>query len=228
MNHWSPPQSPLRIEYTGDFWKQFQRDPARIETFGLLYGRAENNTVRLANKESGEQHPIGIYFLRSRGEVFLTESNINLFESYGASVALVISGAKAGFFVRDFNGSLQSVRSYQEVQVPRLGRKRGKAGLAAGIVFIAAAPLAALAYFQGSVNTGLSVREQGNVLNISWKSGRSGELKISEGAIQTVIAVLPDQSGVNYIRSGEGDVNVVLTVKPSAPSWASLKVRALF
>jgi len=228
LNHWSPPQSPIRIEYPDDFWQQFQLDPARIETFGRLYGRGENNTVRLANKGSGEEAPIGIYFLRNRGEIFLTESNINQFESCGASVALVVAGAKAGFFVRNSDGSLQSVRSYEEFQIPRLRQKRSKAALAAAIVLVAAVPLVALPYFHASTNTGLSVNERGDLLTISWKAGSTGELKISEGGLQTVITVVPDQSSLKYIRRGNGDIKVVLTLKSSAPSWAGLKAGGLF
>jgi len=102
--------------------------------------------VRLHSVQAGLE-PIGIYVLRVRGEVFLTERNLELFERTGALIALVVAGGRAGFFVRDFEGALQSIRSYEEFDVPSLRVRRRNAAAAVGLFCLAATPLGALAYF---------------------------------------------------------------------------------
>jgi len=146
MPKWNPPQSPLCVEYPDDLMSGWKADDARIETTGLLNGLREGSTVRLHSLQSGHD-PIGIYVIRLRGEVFLTERNLQLFESTGALIALVIAGRRAGFFVRDLDGALQAIRSYEEFDVPRLRVRRRNAAAAAGLFCLAATPLGALAYF---------------------------------------------------------------------------------
>jgi hypothetical protein len=179
----------------------------------LLYGRVEGTTLRLAGSEDAEgQEAVGVYFLRNRGEIFLTESNVAAFEARSPTAALVIAGNRAGFFVRDSDGALQSIRSYEELTVPRLGSNRSRLPMVAGIVVAGVLPLVALACLHSFVNTGLSVRSDGSRLRISWKPGSRGELKISEGGVQTSISVSPGQSSTIYLRRGTADVKVVLTL----------------
>ena len=117
---WRPPQSPLRIEFAAGLLPELTPDPASVETTGLLYGAWHGREVRVESSIADSDHaakPVGIYVARPRGEVFLTESNLELFEKHGAPVALVIAGARAGFFVRAADGAFESVRSYEEFAV---------------------------------------------------------------------------------------------------------------
>jgi hypothetical protein len=117
----------------------WEADAARIETTGLLYGVGKGSTVRLHSVQAGRE-PIRTYVLRVRGEVLLTERNVELFERTGALLALVVSGGRAGFFVRDFDGALQSIRSYQEFDAPHLLVGRRNAALAAGLFCLGGNP----------------------------------------------------------------------------------------
>jgi hypothetical protein len=212
LKDWSPPQSPLRIECADQFWTRFQPDSTRIETSGLIYGNTDGELVRLIGLgDKGGEAPVGIYFLRTRGEIFMTESNVAAFEENRAAVALVIAGRKAGFFVRDAEGALQSIRSYQEFAVPHIPVKHRKAPLLAGVLLAASLPLGSLLYLHSSVRTPLAIRQNGNLLTIVWKAGGRGELQISEGALQTTIPIAAGQSTASYIRHGAEDVSVVLT-----------------
>ncbi|HEY7338850.1 MAG TPA: hypothetical protein VH639_28435 [Bryobacteraceae bacterium] len=122
MKAWEPPESPLRIEFPDDLLTRLEPDPARMETTGLLYGSRQGTNVYLTLPGRDTDQPgevVGIYVLRKRGEVFLTEANVALFERIDVPVALVIAGAKGGFFVRDRDGALQSVRSLEEIPISR-------------------------------------------------------------------------------------------------------------
>jgi len=57
---------------------------------------------------------IGIFVRRAEGEVFLTEADLERFEGQRAAVALVVAGNRAGFFVRQADGSIQTIRSHEE------------------------------------------------------------------------------------------------------------------
>jgi len=216
---WQPPQSPLRVEYPEELLSHLQPDPARIETVGLLYGSRSASAVRLTatspTAEAGDV--VGIYVLRTHGEVFLSEANTALFEQSHAAVGLVVAGNKAGFFVRAIDGSLQSVRSFEEFYVPRAGPRCGSTlrnqwALTAALLLAALLPLIAVVWFQpaGSPRrAGLSIRQDGDQLLISWRSGRAGLLEISDGGHRTSARILPQQSAATYMRR-YGDVKVTL------------------
>jgi hypothetical protein len=67
--------------------------------------------------------PVGIYATRWRGEVFLTEEDLLRLETLdaesgsSAGIALVIAGGQGGFFVRELDSSMQTIKSYQEVPI---------------------------------------------------------------------------------------------------------------
>ena len=116
MHIWSPPESPLRIEYAAELFSEVRLEGAT----GTLYGLKSKTSVRVsaARCEAGLK-PVGIFAVRNRGEVFLTEADLERFEKSDSEIALVIAGASAGFFVRQRNGSIQSIKSYQEVACPK-------------------------------------------------------------------------------------------------------------
>lgn len=122
---WSPPGSHYKIEYSTAVLREVRMQGAQADSAGVLYGRRENGTIRVvAARDSANAAdarltglaPIGIFASRVRGEVFLTESDLERFEKpeTEALVALVIAGTKAGFFVHEPDGSLQSIKSHLE------------------------------------------------------------------------------------------------------------------
>ena len=61
--------------------------------------------------------PVGIFVCRARGEVFLTDDDLANFEKHQGVLALVVAGGRAGFFVREPDGSVQAIRSHEEFKV---------------------------------------------------------------------------------------------------------------
>ncbi|HLH39235.1 MAG TPA: hypothetical protein VKX39_08820 [Bryobacteraceae bacterium] len=122
---WAPEGAPCRIEYSTAVLRQARLQSARENAEGVLYGRCENGSIRVvaarpapdaADPRLSGLDPIGIFAARLRGEVFLTERDLERFEKIesGAVVALVIAGSRAGFFVHEPDGSLQSIKSHLE------------------------------------------------------------------------------------------------------------------
>jgi hypothetical protein len=126
---WNPPQSPVRVEFPPQLPSEVALGPAG-ETRGSLYGLQHGGEIRVlvARSEAGglpargrtrDEHlvgleKIGIFVRRTGGEVFLAESDLERFEGQRAAVALVIAGDRAGFFVRQADGSIQTIRSHEE------------------------------------------------------------------------------------------------------------------
>ena len=59
----------------------------------------------------------GHFICRARGEVFLTDDDLANLERHHGVLALVIAGGRAGFFVREPDGSVQAIRSHEEFRV---------------------------------------------------------------------------------------------------------------
>jgi hypothetical protein len=107
---WAPPKSPVLVEYSLEMLRN-------IRGSGVLFGARQRNRVRVAAAETGDGlDPVGTFVVRPRGEVFLTEADLERFEDFQTpgAVALVVAGRKAGFFVREPGGAIQSVQSYEE------------------------------------------------------------------------------------------------------------------
>ena len=49
--------------------------------------------------------------------MFLTDDDLANFESHQGVLALVVAGGRAGFFVREPDGSVQAIRSHEEFKV---------------------------------------------------------------------------------------------------------------
>jgi hypothetical protein len=130
----------------------------------------------------------------------------------------VIAGRKAGLFVRGFDGFLQAVSSFEEFSVLRAGSSgsgsilRNKWAMTTALLAAAVLSLTALVHLppRGAASrAGLSIREHGDQLLISWKSGRAGVLEISDAGRRTTARILPRQSATTYVRR-YGDVEVTL------------------
>jgi hypothetical protein len=220
---WSPPASPLRIEFPSDLAQSLCPEPDQLETSGALYGVRHGRDVHIVAARQGEAlEKIGIFIARARGEVFLTEANLNLFEKHQATVALVRAGPKAGFFVREPNGSIQTVRSHQEFSIEDAAPAQVQVGQrhalpssrsinpawTAAACFALTLPL--LAFFRPASAPGLQVRERSGQLQISWEPGQSALLEINDGARRVAVPVFANQSNLTYARSS-AQVDVILT-----------------
>jgi hypothetical protein len=116
---WAPPRSPVRIEYSTDILLEVLKASGSGDARGLLFGmrNAKDVWILAASHLSGSA-PVGIFVARIRGEVFLTEADLEFFETQRADLALAIVGAKGGFFVREADGSVQTIQSLEEFPVP--------------------------------------------------------------------------------------------------------------
>src|ERR1051325_3224033 len=110
---WAPPQSPLRIEFGMELFREMRMEIGRPEGTGVLYGLRHREDVRVlaARRKADPQAPrlagwelLGMYVLRERGHVFLTEADIEQFQAAQATLALVVAGDRGGFFVPDSSG----------------------------------------------------------------------------------------------------------------------------
>lgn len=214
---WAPPQSPVQIEYSNEVLRQ----AARHER-GVLYGVRDGSRFRVVaarrtrDSRLSQLDLLGIFACRERGEVFLTELNLEHLELTGGSMAMVVAGTNAGFFVYEPGGVMQTIRSYQEFSLPadpapaspKPDRRR---------VWISLACLAALAFpivtraFPRSRQLDLTVRENARQLRISWNPAAfpSARLEISDGNEQTWIPVARGLSSATYVPL-TGDVRIRL------------------
>ena len=113
---WSPPASRLRVEFPAELLLEL----GWAETSGILYGSRKGAAVRITSlrmRPEEEQEKVGVFVSRIRGEVFLTEADLESFKESGNDLALVVAGERAGFFVRERDGSIQTVRSHEEFAV---------------------------------------------------------------------------------------------------------------
>ncbi len=116
---WAPPRSPLRIDYSTELLHELLRASDSGDACGPLFGMRNGNFVWIlaAHRLAGAA-PVGIFVARARGEVFLTESDLAFLEAQGADLALAVAGGKGGFFVRERDGSIQTIQSYEEFWLP--------------------------------------------------------------------------------------------------------------
>jgi hypothetical protein len=207
-----------------------------LENSGILYGLRRSAEIRVltTRPEPGEVlESVGVFVSRSRGEVFLTEANLGFFEREGAAVALVIAGNKAGFFVREADESIQTVRSHEEFPVlsglnlppspeqkllppkPAVGTSKWT-WFVPGLIAMVMLPAAAFAYLRPVfpprplAPLSMKVQEDQNQLHIEWTPGGQAILQIVDGAERTTVPVYPDQSNATYVRrTSEVQINLI-------------------
>lgn len=233
---WSPPASNLRVEFPAELLLEL----GWAEMSGTLYGSRKGTDIRIAalNTPGGEhQEKVGVFFSRIRGEVFLTEADLAAFkEQPGNDLALVVVGERAGFFGRERDGSIQTVRSHEEFPIgpqpvvppaahpkvepsqKRTPRVHRTPLWLPGLAALVALPIAALAVavlpekhaVPQPEPPSLTLNENGGQLRISWKPGRNAVLVIDDGASKRSLLVYPNQSSVTYIpRSSEVEVSLM-------------------
>ncbi len=227
---WAPAGAPCRIEYSAAVLRQARSQSARRDAEGVLYGRRENGAIRVVaarpapdpgDPSLGGFVPIGIFSARPRGEVFLTERDLERFEKIesGAVVALVIAGSRAGFFVHEPDGSLQSIKSHLEFPLDEPLEPSAPASpwnwkpLAAPALIAVAASLG-IAHSRLRPQpppVALTVQDENFALRLAWNPSAvpaPAMLEIVDGGVRQFIGIA-GLNGLTYARRS-GDVTVRL------------------
>jgi hypothetical protein len=255
---WCPPQSPLRIEFPPELLHDVRLEAAQRErrlplrwiprlnravtqSSGLLFGTRRDDEVRiLAIRAAENLEPVGTFVCRERGEVFLTDDDLASFERHHAALALVVAGGKAGFFVRESDGSVQAIRSHEEFRVAdaapravpprtdlpadsatppprewwqvRLRWKRIGACVAM-LLLPAAGAFAYLRPLLPYMPIALTMRDEAGQLVIGWNARAlpaGSRLEIQDGSERTILMLPANASSATYGRQGN-DVQVRLS-----------------
>ncbi len=213
IRSWEPPESPLRIEYSPALLREIRIANTAVDSFGVLYGIRRGNTVSLvATRGRYGLEPLGVFASRVRGHVFLTEEDLERFERAEACVALVISGEKGGFFVRDASGSIETVRSYEEFSINaqpavapvKVAKRRWPWAWSLALI-----PLLSLFFIPRHTQPPLTLKLGDDVgqLSISWNVPTDATLTVVDGRAETSIAIHRGLSKMTYARR-TGDVTV--------------------
>ncbi|MEI9812762.1 MAG: hypothetical protein WDO18_08855 [Acidobacteriota bacterium] len=261
---WAPAKSAVKIEFMPDVLHDIRAEARGHHDRGYLFGKHGGNEVRVlaairAPQENDprvtQMEPVGIYISRSRGEIFLTDEDLEQAETVPDGIILVVAGSRAGFFSWESDGTMQAVRSHEEFTVadaaaypespqPLLKLPRAHAwrhpGLppvsfwkvALGIGAMLAGPATALTYLQPRMTLPpieMSLRETNGQLLIAWDPKMlpdGGHLNISEGDMQTSLPLGKYGSGITYMAQS-GDVEIRLTAgqRTGAVHWRSARYR---
>jgi hypothetical protein len=236
----------LRIEFRAELLDDVRRGGIRPSLFrpeinqssGLLFGVRELDEVRILSQCSDEHDaPLGIFVCRTRGEVFLTDDDLANFEKHQVVLALVVAGGRAGFFVREADGSIQAIRSHEEFPVAALAASPAVAKRAkprpqleqpipapdmwsarrrlAACAVVLAVPAGAFAYLRPLLRLpiALALREESGQLVIGWNAGAlmdGSRLEIRDGSERTLVMLPAHMSSATYGPQGD-DVEVRLT-----------------
>ena len=262
---WSPPQSPLSIEFPAEVLRELRLQIAEGDGNGILYGWRVGPDARVLaarpwpdawpvtppeveeDPRFAGLQPVGIFVCRRRGEIFLTEADLRLFENRRAQMALVAAGDHAGFFARESDGSFCTIRSYEEfpladapVPAPagnaasRIGRRRrsGWSWAAAVAIPVLAIPLASVAYFTTPLlppqSIALAVTEREGQLVLTWNPraiAPGSQVEIVDGPDRTVLPLAPGQGSATYCVR-QGDVEVIVTGRGGRSETARFVTRA--
>ncbi len=215
---WWPPESPLRIGYSNEV----VREAARADK-GVLYGTRDGTGMRVIavrREQAVNRDPrlnglelLGTFASRARGEIFLTDPDLEHLEMTGGSIALVISGTKAGFFVYQPDGTIETIKSYREFSFAAPGpkrklQKRRKAwAVAAGVALLIAL------IFEKTPRTrplALSIRDEAGQLIMTWNPPAApARLEIADGGRLERIPVAGLASATYVRRSGDVQVRLV-------------------
>lgn len=191
---WAPPLSPIRVEYSRDLLRSLIRERDQPDASGLIYGvRIPGGVRALASKPRKGLRVIGSYSARARGEIFLTESDLVHLDSLDPrSIALVIAGSSAGFFVRQTDGSIQTIKSYLEFPI-RAPLPRPQLPAWLPLAFAAAASVAILVW----PSQAFTIHQQNGALRIQLHRAH-GLLEIADGPERRSIPLSPGLASILY------------------------------
>jgi hypothetical protein len=138
----------------------------------------------------------------------MTEGDLKWFGENDAAVGLVVAGDRAGFFVRGFDGTLQSIRSYQEIAVTGACPPRSKtherpfairAAILGACAVLLAAAFSARMIVEPPIE--LSVVEKEGQLLITWNRearAEGGRIEITDGGFHKIFTVRAGQWSATY------------------------------
>ncbi len=212
----------MQIEYSAELLRQVHREGSG-DSRGVLYGRRRDSQIRLlaARRAGHSRDPrliglerVGVFAVRSGGEVFLTEKDLEFAERNGADLALVLAAEQGGFFIREADGAILAIRSHQEFAVPNLRPKKAGSGrgwlnvtaLAACLVLSVAAAL----YAEPKAALTLSVHEEAGQLIALWGPGVRGTLEILDGEHKLQVPITVQETRATY-QPESGNVSILLT-----------------
>lgn len=240
---WAPQKSPVRIEFPPELLRQIRNETTQDHDRGYLFGIQSGDDVRALAARRAPQATdqdlsgmefLGLYISRIRGEVFLTDSDLEQFERLNGKVALVVAGSRAGFFVREADGTIQAVRSHEEFWIADVSArpealKRAPAGRgygphpwippvqpwkwAAAMLALMAAPMAGVGYLGpllAQPPLHLTLQETNGQLVVEWdrQAARAGgRLEIADRSGRSVLVVPPGSTSTTYAHHN-GDVEV--------------------
>ncbi|MEO8096785.1 MAG: hypothetical protein ABI811_03735 [Acidobacteriota bacterium] len=257
---WSPPQSSVRIEFTPEILHEIRAESRNGQDRGYLFGLHVGDDIRVLaairaprRDDPRLQHwePVGVYVSRARGEVFLTDADLEQVDRVMAGVALVVVGGRAGFFTRELDGKIQAVRSHEEFSVaeaaaqaeirtpePRLARLWRHPALApvqqwkwaAGVAALLIVPVAAFAYltpYLPKPPLELSLKETQGQLLIAWDPrsvSTSGRLEIDDRGARRILLFPPGVGSATYgLQSGDVEVRISTDTRSGVARWTSAK-----
>ena len=257
---WAPAASSVKIEFPPDLLHEIRAERRTDHDRGYLFGRRVGNELRVLAAIHAPQADdprvqtlelIGMYASRVRGEVFLTDDDLAVLDRVPNGVALVVAGARAGFFAREADGSIQAVRSHEEflisdaaaqqdsrgpVHVSDVVRKWRHPALppirawqwALSAAALLAVPLGAAGFLQPRVakpHLDVSVHESDGQLVMHWDPqalDAGGRLEIEDGKQRTVIALAAYVGGVTYqLQTGDVDLRLTTPTRSSVVRWKS-------
>ena len=240
---WAPPQCSIQVEYSDDLIRDVRLTSLLGNASGILYGSRHGNSIRLvaARRTLGNRgfegdprlaglDPIGIFFARPRGQVFLTESNLGEFEESDGAVALVVAGSTAGFFVYEADGSIDTIKSQGEFIVPEIApiarieppkfvlespRTGGWVWMVPLAVLVIAMLLMTQSYWQRRPPIALAAQDESGQLRIRWNPEATSDpagvtLEIADGNTHLSIPVSTEFASATYVRR-TADVQIHLT-----------------
>jgi hypothetical protein len=206
IDTWAPLESSVRIQYERAFVHRLARRQEDDDMTGVLYGTRTRNEVQVrSTKPRADLQPVGVFSARPRGEVFLTEQDLVRLEALDSSsaIGLAIAGCKGGFFVREPDGSMQTIQSYQEfpIDAPAPTMKRSLAprawipvGIAAGVSIVVAMTILAWPASAFTIQP-----QEGQMRITLHRIARSGAwLEITDGADRSSILITPELTSIVY------------------------------
>lgn len=258
---WAPQKSPVRIEFPPELLREIRSETTQDHDRGYLFGVRRGDDVRALAARRAPQagdpglsgmEPIGVYISRIRGEVFLTDSDLEQVERLDAKVALVVAGNRAGFFVREADGTIQAVRSHEEFWVADVSSRpealrRPPAPppsgphpwippmrpwkWAAAMVALMALPVAGLGYLgpllpQPPLH--LTLQETDGQLVVAWDrqaAQTGGRLEIADRSGRSILVVPPGSTSTTYAHhNGDVDVRFSTAEGAGAAQWKAPRI----
>jgi len=254
---WVSAECPLQIEYAVEAVRDVRSMASkRNGVLGVLYGRLEGESLRIMSAQktpsNADEHawgklcaapPAGMVaagLFAIRDEVELSKAESDLFRRVFPApwqVALVMTrDGEAGFFARDYDGTLNPTESrglfqvddalelstYTFGPIEASDAPRGSAWTSSALTWVLAGLLAlaagfSLGAFEHTKRLNLAIDAPGNRIVVSWDRAavlraESGVLDISDGPYKVTRNLTPTDlaSGRLTFRRGTGDVSVRL------------------